>query len=95
MAGLDPISAWDYSQGEIIEFIQGYRERTDFYNKNLAMIAYGQVMVINHSMDGKVGDVYDYFPFWSDQEISEAKVEKIKRQMAQVAETWNAGRKEE
>ncbi|WP_409015718.1 hypothetical protein [Anaerostipes caccae] len=92
---MDPILIWDYSQGEIIEFIQGYRERADFHNKNLAMIAYGQVMALNHSMSGKVGDIYDYFPFWSDQEITEAKVEKIKRQMVQVAETWNAGRKEE
>lgn len=92
---MDPILIWDYSQGEIIEFIQGYRERADFNNKNLAMIAYGQGMVLNHSMSGKVGDIYDYFPFWSDQEIADAKVEKIKRQMIQVAETWNAGRKEE
>lgn len=95
MAGMDPISAWDYTQGEIIEFVQGYRDRSDFRNKNLAILAFGHVMAMNHSMSGKVGEIYEYFPFWSEAEIQEAKAERIKQQMIQVAENWNAMRKEE
>ncbi|MBS6559238.1 MAG: hypothetical protein KH355_03060 [Clostridiales bacterium] len=90
IAGMDQLFIWDYTMDEIAFQIKCVRERELRKNKVLAQIAYSQAIVINNTLSGEVGEIYEYFPFWSDEERMKLKAEKLKQQFMAVAEEYNA-----
>lgn len=90
IAGMDQLFVWDYTIGEIAFQIECVRERELRKNKTFAQIAYSHAVVVNNALNGELAEIYEYFPFWSDEERMKWKAEKLKQQFMAVAEEYNA-----
>lgn len=90
IAGMDLLTICDYTLYEIIFFVECQRERELRKYKALSQIAYAQAIVTNNTLSGEVGEIYEYFPFWAEEEVVQLKLEKMKRKFMAVAEEYNA-----
>lgn len=60
-------------------------------NQAEALIAWVQAgLTARAVLEGSLGEVYECFPFWTDEEVRELKVEKVRRMLESMA-----GRKNE
>lgn len=87
---MDQLFIWDYTIGELILQVDCMREKELRKNRTLAQIAYSQAIVINNTLSGEVGEIYEYFPFWTEKERMKMKAEKLKQQFTAVAKSYNA-----
>lgn len=73
--------------GEICEQVLGYRERQRREHQVLAVIAVNEACYFGHVIagEGKLPEIYEAFPFWTEEEIKEAKLEKYRRIMERYA----------
>lgn len=69
--------------GEVIEFVNASRERKRREYQNLAVIAKAEAYLtaVYLSGDGKDIEIYDVFPYWTQDEIATLKVQKYKNML--------------
>lgn len=79
--GLDEIS--DSTWGEAVLFIDAYNERKRREYQNLSVIADAQAYLTAAYLSSGTGEmqVYDIFPFWSQEEKDALTVERYKRML--------------
>lgn len=86
MAGVSPLESDEWCWGELLAAVNGWYERQRQQAKQDAVIAMQQVGLIALALCGKhLPEVYEAFPFWSEEEVREAKLAKYRRIMEQYA----------
>ena len=92
IAGIPAIEVWDWTLGEILAQIKAVFERRRRDGQMLSSVAVGEVQMIAAYLSGKRGpEIWDVFPFWTEGEIAQHKVEKYKRLMWRHAGGGNHG----
>lgn len=84
IAGIPAIEVYDWTIGEVRAQVIASIERKRRENRDLAVIATGESIMIASRFGGKestIPEIWDVFPFWSDDEIREAKLAKYKALM--------------
>lgn len=82
IAGIPAIEVWDWTVGEIMEQISANHERRRREGQLLAQVAVGQLrMSAARFSNGANPEIWEAFPFWTEEEIARYKVEKYKRLM--------------
>ncbi len=86
IAGLNLFELEDMTWGEVLSVIEADRERQRRQMKDLSVIAYTQAGLTAQALTGgKIPELYELFPFWTEEEVQEMKVEKIRRVMERYA----------
>lgn len=86
MAGIPAIEVWDWTFGEVMAQIRADAERLRRGGQLLANVATGEAaMIAAHFSDGSNQEIWEAFPFWTDAEIAEYKVEKYRKIMEKCA----------
>ncbi|MDE5781483.1 MAG: hypothetical protein K2I03_08405 [Lachnospiraceae bacterium] len=82
IAGVGFFDVWNYTWGELIEYIQIFNERERRKYKNESIIAFRQAE-LTASWIWKHTDmnVADAFPYWSEEEKKQTRLEKYKQIM--------------
>lgn len=83
--GFPPDSLYDYSPAELCDYIKAAQEREIVSLKHASIIAYQQAIMTGQLFSGKVGEIYEVFPFWTEDEIKAMKVEKYAQRMRKIA----------
>ena len=79
IAGIPAVEVWDWTIGEILPQVRATHERRRRDGRMLSSVAVGEVQMIAAYLSGKKGpEIWDVFPFWTDAEITQNKVEKYK-----------------
>ncbi len=66
--------------------IQARQDAERLHCQRLATIAYVQAALTARCvLEGRMGEAWEYFPFWSEEEIREMRVEKVRRMMEGMA----------
>lgn len=78
IAGIPFFDIYDYTQGEIAEFVEAKNEADRREYKMQSVIASKQAMLISANFAGTdLGQIYDVFPFWTDEEINEFRLAQV------------------
>lgn len=86
MAGIPAVEVWDWTLGEIMAQVRADAERRRRDGQLLANVATGEAaMIASHFSDGSNPEIWEVFPFWTDSEIAEYKVEKYRKIMEKYA----------
>lgn len=86
MAGLSLWEMDDMTWGEILWVVEARREEQRRRAQEAAFIAYQQAgLIAQAALDGRLPDIYEVFPFWSEQEVRELRVEKYRAVMERYA----------
>lgn len=91
-AGIDFWEIYDWTWGEIQEYLMvDYERRREEY-KQLSIISFCQAQVIAESIfgNGKLL-VYEEYPYWTDEEIAEILTEHYKDYFAKKIKKNNGG----
>lgn len=73
--------------------IRAYRERKRRDGKNLSVVAAGCAQYVAAYLGGgQVPDLSEVFPFWTDEERKQMKVEKYRRIMERYAAAGGGAR---
>lgn len=84
VAGIGFYEIFDMTVGEVQEWIAVEAEKHTRENKRMAVIAFRHALMTAEAIMADKNTkfaVYDEFPFWSDEEIKEAKIEEYKRRL--------------
>lgn len=83
IAGIPAIDVEDWTIGEIRAQVLAYHERKRREEKTRAHIATGEAVMIGYQFsNGKAApDLWEVFPFWTEEEVKEARLEKYRRIM--------------
>ena len=69
--------------------VEGYQEAKRQEAKNLAQLLYGHAILVNHAFAGQKNagqrEIWDYFPVWTEDEIREMKVARVRAKMERFA----------
>lgn len=85
-AGVSPQESDDWTQGELLCAVQGWRERERERCQRQAVIARTHAMLINCVLSGEhFPEVWEAFPYWTEEEIKAARVEEYRRVMERHA----------
>ncbi|MCD7803088.1 MAG: hypothetical protein LUH09_09380 [Clostridiales bacterium] len=79
----------DWTQGEIIEQVQAYSERRRREGQQSSIVAAKQAEYTGLMFSGKgkqLPEIYELFPFWTEEEQKECKVQKYRH----IMERWAA-----
>lgn len=81
MLGLDPMSAWDRTPGELLEYIRAGWERRRRRREELACLAYALGGHVNHCMAGKSDPIWVAFRGWVEmpEQSPEAMLEALEQ----------------
>lgn len=72
--------------GEALLFLQGRREAERQRCQRLALIAWEQAALTARAvLDGTLGEVYECFPFWTEEEVRSLRVEKYRAMLERLA----------
>lgn len=74
----------DWTLAEIIEQVRAYNDRRRRECQQLAQIAYAESGVVAARFGGKgqmIPEIWEAFPFWTDEEVRSLRVEKYRRIM--------------
>lgn len=72
--------------GEAALVIQARRERERERLQSLSVVAWAQAAVTARCvLEGKQGEVYESFPFWSEEEVRALRVEKYRSVLERMA----------
>ena len=77
--GLDYFGIYDMTWGEVEEYVSLCDERNRRRGKERAFLAYKQAELIVKCLNGTQVRVEEEFPYWTDKEIAEIKLERIKQ----------------
>lgn len=84
ICGIDPMNIYDYTWGELIDYVNSANERMRRTAKQTAKVAFGMVGLM---FSQKEQTIYDAFPFcFTEEEIREAEVEKYRQRMFRHAQ---------
>lgn len=84
IAGIPAIEVWDWTFGEIMAQVRANEERRRRGGQFFASVAAGEaVMVASQFSKGTNPEIWEVFPFWTDEEVRELKVAKYRRIMGQ------------
>ena len=88
IAGVSLFDCYDYTFGELIIITDAYYERQRREHKMQAIIAQRQAQLISAYVagEGNSVEVYEVFPFWTEEEEKELRIQKYK----QIMERWVA-----
>lgn len=95
IAGIPAFEIMDWTLAEIIEQVRAYNDRRRRECQQLARIAYGESGMIAVRFGGKgqqIPEIWEVFPFWTDEEVREFRVEKYRRIMEKYAATGGGTR---
>lgn len=68
----------NFSYGELSRYIEFHRDKERLHYQNLSSIAYRQAMLTACAVAGTdVGEIYDVFPYWSEDEILDIQARKV------------------
>lgn len=93
-AGVPVIDIEDWTQGEIIEQVQAYCERRRREGQQSSIVAARQAERTGLMLSGsgkKLPEVYETFPFWTEDEIKLLRVEKVRSIMNRWAASGGKG----
>lgn len=78
IAGIPFFDVYNYTQGEIKEFVDAKNEADRRDLKNQAVVASKHAMLVSANVAGAdVGKIYDVFPFWTEDEINEFRLAEV------------------
>ncbi|MCD8160173.1 MAG: hypothetical protein LUE61_03140 [Clostridiales bacterium] len=85
-AGVSPQDSDSWCWGELVSAVEGMQERERLRCRGQALIALGQARLTAHALGGgQMPEVWEVFPFWSEEEIRAARIEKYRRRMERHA----------
>ncbi len=95
MAGIPAAEVWGWTAGEVAQQVQAVSERDRREHQAQAALAAGQAMYTGYVLNGKKGqelpEFYELFPFWTEEEIRQIRIEKIKTTMNRLANRKRKG----
>ncbi|MCD8381550.1 MAG: hypothetical protein LUC30_01325 [Clostridiales bacterium] len=94
IAGIPAIDVEDWTQGEITEQVQAYSERQRREGQQRSIVAARQAERTGLMFSGsgkKLPEVYETFPFWTEEEIKALQVEKVRNIMNRWAASGRKG----
>ena len=69
--------------------VEGYQEAQRQESKRMAHLLYGHAILVNHCFAGQKGnsgsEIWDYFPVWTEDEIREMNVARVRAKMERIA----------
>lgn len=84
--GILPHRAEEMTWGEALLFLRGRQEAERQRAQRAALIAWEQAALTARAvLEGNLGEVYEYFPFWTDEEVRELRVEKYRTLLERMA----------
>lgn len=86
ICGIGFFEILDWTWGEVNEFVSCCYERDRRMYKNLSMISAKTAEYVVAIKNGHKVDPMNDFPFWTDEERKEARIEKLKRSFKIVQE---------
>lgn len=76
----------ELTQGELDRLLETGRERERRLLQGLALVAQGHAVLISHILGGKaLPEVWECFPFWTEEEIRRARLERYRTLMCRLA----------
>ncbi|MCD8142012.1 MAG: hypothetical protein LUD83_01815 [Clostridiales bacterium] len=70
----------------MVSAVEGMQERERLRSQRQAIIALGQAQLTARAFGGgQLPEVWEVFPFWSEEEVRAARVEKYRRRMERHA----------
>ncbi len=83
---------WDDAEeltfGELTQLLESAYDRERRVLQGLALVAHRHALLTGMVLSGqKLPEVWEIFPFWSDEEIRRAKVERYQQMMHRLAGT--------
>lgn len=85
-AGVSPLESDAWTWGELLAAVQGMQERERRQGQQDAVIAMQQAALTALALCGKkLPEPYEAFPFWTEEEAREQKLEKYRRIMERYA----------
>lgn len=95
IAGIPAVEVWEWTAGEIAQQAQAVSERNRREHQAQAVLAAGQAVYTGHVLGSKKGkelpEIYDCFPFWTEEEIRQLKAEQVKNIMNRWAHSKRKG----
>ncbi|MCQ2441710.1 MAG: hypothetical protein MJ077_01075 [Oscillospiraceae bacterium] len=86
IAGLDFWRMEDMTCGEIVDTVLARREARRRQAQDQSVIAYQQAGLIARAvLEGKLPELYESFPFWTEEEVREMKLEHWRSVMERYA----------
>ncbi|MCD8333795.1 MAG: hypothetical protein LUC35_00255 [Clostridiales bacterium] len=87
------MEVWDWTIGEIVEQVQAKTERDRREHQQQAAIAYRQAELTAMAVRGgkQLPDLWEAFPFWTDEETKNMLVAKYKARMERWAASGKKG----
>lgn len=86
IAGIPIHELGEWTQGEIEAVIRANRARERRRDQNLSIIAHRHAILIAGLVTGHPAtEVYNHFPFWTEEETTEMQVQKYKNIMQRHA----------
>lgn len=83
---MSPLESDDWTVGELLCAIRGWRERERERCQHNAAIARTHALLINCAISGgRFPEVWEAFPYWTEEEVKAAQVQKYRRIMQQHA----------
>lgn len=77
-------------------FLQGRQEAERQRCQRAALIAWEQAALTARAvLEGSLGEVYECFPFWTDEEVRALRVEKYRAMLERMAGNRRAAAEEE
>lgn len=87
IAGIDFNAVYDYTWGELLEYIRAVNERKRREHQHSASIAYHQAYLISKLIsDGGGTKLYEAFPYWNEEEINQFRIEELGHYMRSQAQ---------
>lgn len=84
--GILPTQAETLTWGEAVLFLRARREGERRRQQCAALIAWEQAGLIARAvLEGSLGEVYECFPFWTEEEVRALRVEKCRALLERMA----------
>ena len=84
--GLLPAQVEELTWGEAMMVLEQRQERERLREQRLAVIAHAQAALTARCvLEGSIGEAYEYFPFWTEEETRALKVEKYRELLEKMA----------
>ncbi|MCD8341856.1 MAG: hypothetical protein LUC87_06845 [Clostridiales bacterium] len=83
---MSPQDSDDWCWGELVSAVEGMQERERLQGQRQAVIALGQAQLTARAFGGgQMPEAWEVFPFWSEEEVRAARIEKYRRRMERHA----------
>ena len=70
-SGLSPRESGEWTWGELLDWVEGTRERERRWFQQEALVAWGQMVLHGCQLAGEAPPaLYEVFPFWTTDEVN-------------------------